>query len=349
MDLIDIYITDSCNMKCNYCYHRNYGLHSIESKKIKKAIDYAFKLNCYSISFLGGEPLTEKEKLMDAIKYIRKKSKEIKIFVYTNGILIKDFIDFFNTNNVNVFLSLDGDFKTFSSNRHFLKSKLESRKLYKDILKSGKKLKNVYILMYINNSSLLLDNLVNNIKYFCRKGFYNFGIEFERYCHWSIKDLKKLNRQFKKLQIFTSKSNKKINILNINDAKERLSKVSKRIRWWGGCDKLILGADGKYYACEKIFSFPQNLRKKAEIGDIKNGIDFNKRDKLYNEAVKFITEKIPDSYLYYYCPMGIYFANKWSNQNFNMNKDKTKSNLLDLMALSKQLFSSFYRFLKYEK
>lgn len=336
---LDIYLTDKCNMKCDYCYHRNYGIHSLGYNSLKQVIDYAIKNGIDSISFLGGEPFLEKEILIKSIKYINLKKQKTKIFLYTNGTLLNDETTFLNKNDVNVFLSLDGDFKTFISRRKIYHQNYFQKKIiYEKILNLGNKIKNNYIMIYIDNNSSLINKFSENIKSFIKNGFYNFGIEFERNCHWSRENLKNIEEQIKKVKEIIKKF-PETKIININDAKERLKKVVNGKIWWGNCDKLILGADGKYYCCEKIFSFPQNLREKAVVGDIKNGVDFEKRTKMYREAKEYIISKIPQAHLYYYCPMGTYFINKWSNKDLSLG-------LKDLLLLSKQLYASFYHLLK---
>jgi uncharacterized protein len=111
-----IFLTDSCNFRCKYCFVEN---KEVENKKIDKEladkIIEVIKNNSngvknYKISFYGGEPLLN----FEVLKYITEKlhsiSKEkYKFGIVTNGSLITDEIaEFFKKYNFGVGISLDG-------------------------------------------------------------------------------------------------------------------------------------------------------------------------------------------------------------------------------------------------
>jgi len=339
----DIYLTDKCNMNCKYCYHKNYGKYTMSYSKLRSAIDYFLRINCDSIGFLGGEPLMAREILEKIIKYIRYRSKAIRIAIYTNGVFLEDeIINFLNQYNVNkVFLSLDGNFKTYIKNRGINSlSRLENKIIYENILLKGSKIKKSAVLLYLNNESQFINNLVENIVYFNKKNFNDIALEFERHCFWDNNNLFSLAKQSDLLCNYLKSENNKIYIMNIKDTKERYYKIVRKQIWWGDCDKLILGEDGNYYICDRVFRLPIDTREIAKIGNIKEGIDFEKRKRLYQEAYNYISSNINDSYWYYYCPMGTYFLNKWLNRRLDYGLD-------NLLAFSKFLYSFFYRIGKY--
>ena len=82
--IIDLVITENCNLKCKYCYEtqRNINMteenfdhfYSVTLPQLKKLYDF----NTYSLHFFGGEPLLN----FNLIKYvvpIIKKDKNGKI------------------------------------------------------------------------------------------------------------------------------------------------------------------------------------------------------------------------------------------------------------------------------
>ena len=74
------YLTNSCNLKCKYCYEKN---------KLNKVIDFNIierllkkRINSKdtntTIAFFGGEPLLEKQILYDTVNLCKDLEKESK-------------------------------------------------------------------------------------------------------------------------------------------------------------------------------------------------------------------------------------------------------------------------------
>lgn len=99
-----IYLTDDCNMKCNYCYEGNEKNKSVLSEdKLKTVLQYIIDNNPVNdpidLVFLGGEPLLNPKMMVKAIEIINSKYADCKdLFHYsitTNGTLLtRDIIDF---------------------------------------------------------------------------------------------------------------------------------------------------------------------------------------------------------------------------------------------------------------
>lgn len=132
-----IEITHKCNLECKYCiYSSNYYFgRSTPSKKIsieniKYCIDeYLSRCRDYAaLSFYGGEPLLELDKIVELINYAKLSAKrnniDVRFSVTTNGTLLTDkAIHIFVTHNVAVFISLDGDKETHDRYRIFSRGK----------------------------------------------------------------------------------------------------------------------------------------------------------------------------------------------------------------------------------
>lgn len=88
MKHISIEIIQKCPNKCIYCSSLSCedSKHIISINKLKEIVDSAKKLNAYMISLSGGEPF-EHGGLLEIVEYI--KSKSIKVYVYTSGIMTK--------------------------------------------------------------------------------------------------------------------------------------------------------------------------------------------------------------------------------------------------------------------
>lgn len=107
MKTIYLFITQSCNLFCDYCY--------IKNKDIKMTretfIEYhkSFPLS-YRIAFFGGEPLLNWELITFITEYLKSDDRCEGFDIYSNGLLLtQDMCDFIKTNNINFIWSCDGE------------------------------------------------------------------------------------------------------------------------------------------------------------------------------------------------------------------------------------------------
>jgi radical SAM protein with 4Fe4S-binding SPASM domain len=86
LQIVEIEITNKCNLRCKHCYVDKRIPKQLDSKKVFEIIQECSNLNIHRLVFTGGEPLLVKE-LFDYAKYA--KSLGIKqIVLMTNGLLI---------------------------------------------------------------------------------------------------------------------------------------------------------------------------------------------------------------------------------------------------------------------
>lgn len=86
--IIDFQVTARCNMRCEFCCGAERLIEDSEISKIYKAIDKFEHLGVERVVLSGGEPFVRND-IVDIIKYIY--SKNIPIYVSTNGILIEKY------------------------------------------------------------------------------------------------------------------------------------------------------------------------------------------------------------------------------------------------------------------
>ena len=127
--------TTNCNLDCSYCFYRSSFSGSLKHRQnmsfevAKNAIDKFFDIvskneitdNYWQqITFYGGEPLINKELLIQAIPYAREKfnDKFTSLVINTNLVLLdEEIIKMFKDNNVEVQVSLDGNKEQHDLNR----------------------------------------------------------------------------------------------------------------------------------------------------------------------------------------------------------------------------------------
>lgn len=115
-----LFVTQSCNLRCIYCYGNGgeYGTRgNMEEKTAYQAVDWlaekSGKAAKMSITFFGGEPFLNFPLIKKVVEYARKiaqeKNKEVVFAVTTNATLLDDEkISFINEHHINVMVSIDG-------------------------------------------------------------------------------------------------------------------------------------------------------------------------------------------------------------------------------------------------
>ena len=130
-------ITNGCNLNCSYCYHRRDKSRdfscTMTNETLETMIRQLLEHNQDHIEFIwhGGEPLLVG---IDKYKFIVKKQEEynihglkIKNSIQTNGTLLnEEYINFFNENNFNIGISIDGPFDMHAEKRGTDKSEYET-------------------------------------------------------------------------------------------------------------------------------------------------------------------------------------------------------------------------------
>ena len=124
-------LTNQCNMSCVYCQAQSnmqHGVGKMSEETARKAVDIALSCNSYDLTFefQGGEPLLN----FDIVKFIilyaeeHKGNKNIEYNIVSNLTRINDeILDFFQTYNVRISTSIDGDALLHNKNRPYIGGK----------------------------------------------------------------------------------------------------------------------------------------------------------------------------------------------------------------------------------
>ena len=118
MDIQNVYIIMglNCNFNCKYCYEKSIKDIYSTDHACNELISYLKRLvkikpfveeKPINILFWGGEPLLYLNIIKDIVEKL--KGLPFKYSTVTNGILFtKEIVDYFNKNNIAVFISNDG-------------------------------------------------------------------------------------------------------------------------------------------------------------------------------------------------------------------------------------------------
>ena len=307
-----LYLSEACNLDCKYCFvnkkNNSYMNYDTAEYYLKYFLDNANKESLldrnnkkvFTIFFYGGEPLLNKDVLIDAVEYINKYYIEnnfyypLKICLNTNGLLIsEELIKYFKINNIKIIISLDG----FSENHNKLRG-----------------LSNQQINLIISNIRNLIINKID-LSISLTINEYNVNDLFEIY-KWFLNNFKKLRIGFGNLlqvplkknsfnfrflayktltEIYLYAINSNIDInsyeeefhLKVNDLERKIIKI-KNCSAYG--NEMTIDSNGRIFTCHGLIS-NKNLGFTVFEEFNKERIKWSRRISLLNEDCKICEAK----------------------------------------------------------
>ena len=136
VDNLFLNISTICNMKCSRCFSHLEKFrenHMMNMDVARTATDLYFKQrnsdcpNPYIMLF-GGEPLLNQDLLREFIPWVKKQyqTHEFRLCIFTNGLALNDaLMDYFLSNNMLLFVSLDGGYGIHKKNRNITASEFD--------------------------------------------------------------------------------------------------------------------------------------------------------------------------------------------------------------------------------
>lgn len=112
-----VYVTEECNLRCNYCFVNKQPRH-MTWETAKNVVDYCLQPEVSGenealfLNFFGGEPLLRTDLLLRLLPYLRQRpgGDRVTLGVTTNGTLAGEGVQrFLQEGEVHLLISLDGD------------------------------------------------------------------------------------------------------------------------------------------------------------------------------------------------------------------------------------------------
>jgi uncharacterized protein len=360
---LNIFITEDCNLNCRYCFvDKTYKKSQLTLPALKRAIDllFLFPQKTKSIAFNGGEPLLEYPLLKKTCIYIKEKAEQenikINLATMTNGTLIsKKQCQFFEKNRIIVKVSIDGDKRNHDKNRLFKKNSSDSsfQVIIANLNNFNDKSKIAASLVFAPQT---ISHLFKNIKFLQKLGFGYIEFYPEIFAFWTKNQLDKLKEELRKITDYYISlfAQKKLDLIFKNSLLDAIINKREIVGNSGSCQKIHLAPDENFYFCDKVFSLPEKERKKYIIGNIKNGINNNKRLELLDYFQRKCENLPGRQNNCCFCPIGhyLYFS---SHQNQNLKKSffnfhsVNKVYLDNFLLIKKELqfnplFANMYRY-----
>lgn len=282
-----LHITDSCNLKCRYCYENKQEKH-MSFENIKFLIDNVIdkKSNKCFFTFYGGEPLLRKDLIYDTINYINSIKSKTKFYfgITTNGTLLDEqFINYMKKNGfINIAYSFDGTKETHDLNRITSIGEGTFDIVEKNAIELLKFHKNVVAMIVVTKNNIA--KLKENVEYLLNLGFKNFNLLFDYLQDWQDEDLEIIREQYGKIaKIYYNKILEEIDIeMPIFDEKIKshiIDEYNCNEDCQFGVKSINVGTDGKFYPCMQFVG-----NKEYVIGNCRDGIDLLARKMLTEQA-----------------------------------------------------------------
>ena len=287
-------VTEDCNLRCSYCYIT----HKSSNKKMsfdvaKKFIDYVLSDELIRpkgviLDFRGGEPLLEINLIDQICDYFKLKSYllndewfwDYRINVTTNGInyASKDVQNFIKKNEgkLEIAITIDGIKEKHDMHRVFPNGKgsydkiIKNIELYKNQFQASTK---------ATFASKDLKYLKDSIIHLWTIGISDIAANVVFEDVWQYGDDKIFEDQLLELANYVIENglfnkysctlfDESIGLPNSEEILETTS---------CGAGKMIaVGPDGSLYPCMRYKDYSLNNKKEITIGDVENGIDFDK-------------------------------------------------------------------------
>ena len=294
---ITFIVTKDCQLACKYCYL--VGKNSKERMSFevaKKAIDYILSHEAEMLEesvvfdFIGGEPFLEIELIDKVCDYIKTEMfrlnhhwfNSFRFSFSTNGInyhekKIQNFVNK-NRNHLSIGITIDGTQRKHDLNRIY---KASSKGSYQDVVK------NIPLwLQQFPNAATKVTISSPDIPYISESviHLYSLGIhEVNINCVfedvWKEGDDKAYESELLKLAdiIIDNDYYKEYACSFFSETIGKpLDKVKENQNWCGAGKMLAIDAAGKFYPCTRFAQYSLRDKKECVIGDIENGIDYNK-------------------------------------------------------------------------
>ena len=268
--LISLTVTDTCNLRCDYCYqshdaHRSKNHMSFETAKniLLKYFSDPEGYKSIEIDFFGGEPFVNKDVIVKLVEWTISKDFQLPyiFFASTNGTLIKGKLKDWLIKHKDIFilgLSLDGTPQTHNKNRDNSYEQIDLDFFLKTYPKQPARM---------TVSANMINNLYNDIVHMHELGFL-VDAAYDQDFKCDSKTIDTLSKQLKKLCDYYI-ANPDIEPCSLlNRPFPDLAEAKKKVKKWCGAGTNMVSIDvaGNEYPCQAFQ--PNTIEDKISTVDI---------------------------------------------------------------------------------
>lgn len=298
--LLDIYLTNTCNLRCRYCYLKEKNQKRSNIDLIQEILKYFLDLEpndkILYCTFIGGEPTLEFELMINAVRLGKKLAKKAKKKIFfnlvTNGVRLNtERINFLKENNFYVVLSFDGKKSTQDYQRTFPDGKSSFHLVESNLDNLIKEIPNFSVRMTVTPA--VVEKLFENVKYFFLKGVNLLGIVPDYENNWSSDDLYVFRKNFKDIIKMWNKNMKKhskfyilpfVNYLKSWENKDFYFHPYMHFCQLGHGLRYSVSVNGDIYSCHRFTSIEKDEFKLGNV--LKGGIKLELEKDFYKKVAE---------------------------------------------------------------
>ncbi len=313
---IQLFLAESCNLACKYCYcGRNDALTKglMPEDVAMRSVDFLMErsrghlLPWYQVTFFGGEPLLNKPVMRKVISYLESvvgDSAEVHFSLTTNGTLLDDkVIHYIKKYNFGLMISIDGPPHVHDAMRPFRNGRGSFDRTAQNVKRLMRVRKRVTARVTLTKNCLDLVDIVRFLEDF---GFarialsYSKGTSFGR-DEWDLDydDFDRMEEQSESLleRFFDRlRSNQPTPYNPVAGAIDLLrERRLVAMRCGVGRGTTTVGIDGKLYPCHRYVGMDNYV-----LGDIWKGID-KERYRTYLKGYLATKEKCDSCWAVHFC------------------------------------------------
>lgn len=290
LQIADIFLTERCNLKCDYCYVKQENGKDIDEKTLIKAINFGFDSSSEELTFwlFGGEPFLNVPLLLKAIALILKKNKKFKkklhITVLTNGTVFDDtFAKFWSDHAcISLQISLDGLRQAHDSHRKFSNGRGSFNIVFTNISRYLNYRKDLHVRMTITPESVF--NLSESFLALLNKGIRSMAICPVHEVNWSKKDVAVYKDEYKKITSLIAECLKNKEAIYFSNM--RFDTIQQQVPCGAGRYFMAIDVEGNIYPCHRF----KYLDRDFKIGNVLKGLDKSKLKPYENLVLADISE-----------------------------------------------------------
>jgi len=290
LTLMELFLTEACNLRCDYCFVATKKAYKRMSKEVaQRAIDFLMRESRdekeVNITFFGGEPLLAFPMMKFVAEYATEKAsklgKQVKFACTTNGTLLsEEHLRFARQYGFLYLISIDGVEEVHDKYR----VKADGTGSFKDIVERLPMLKELQgwlgARMTVNPDTV--DRLSESVQRLFEMGFNQFLIGVNSDVPWSKEAMRTYAKEMRKVWEFYQKKKREEAPIRIVEFDEDLEERKRKLCSVWGCDagqtRVAVSADGKLYPCARFVSTYPDIDGKYCLGDVWRGwTDLRKR------------------------------------------------------------------------
>lgn len=293
-----VFLSDRCSMKCSYCFlSLNEGPATVLPAKDAAAACRAH-LQRFGrkarVTLLGGEPLLHADAALAALRAVRELSSTAPVQLVTNGLLCcPERLDPFFALGADVCVSADGAAAAHDARRPDLAGRPTHERVMAALEGVASKVSVNMVLGEKSAPALLAGLETLRARGVRRVSFHPDVLE-----RWSPEGLRALGAAVAAVQRYLRAAGGTLSLTH-------LESYARPQAGAHGYDDVVLGADGRYYPCDGLFTRPYAELSAWTCGDLSAGLDEAKRAAFQKEAEDFIHRRAKGPH--YGCPREPYF------------------------------------------